>query len=378
MQKEILTKEKCVTDLRGTVQHPKIRWWHLPVYLLAFAGICILNTLWELLYYHNTIQFGVCGIIFLFCEIVGIVVFLLAEFLPSRMPSTPLAEQSIQSGDFRIVEDKLVRARQKVYCPKVDGWRDLLEFENYGDFFLHSHNYYQWTSLYQTNARGVFDSSRAWDTFYLVIYHDKVVMVYNTKMFELSEDLKEYFVQEERPKREVLTKERIQTDLLITAQTIPALLLFVLSALWSALMAAVCFGDTQSYIGAALFGISAIVLMVAFIKFVISRRRIKKGRFRVVQDTLVGMTEDVRTSRINYRLRKRLDQLVFADCGKCFLAYPRYYQWSGRCSMRPKDVFDNSGVGDTFYLVIYDGDKNGEPVMVYNTKFFQLEEVEND
>lgn len=209
-------------------------------------------------------------------------------------------------------------------------------------------------------------------------------------------------MREERPKREILTKEKCKIDLLestkgkighwvimITlAATIFAYLDFIV---WyyggraDKLPGWVCPAVT------VLLSIGPIVMVIALIRQIRKngkqRRMIRNGEFRIVEDRLEKSAQDVtcmkpdrggKGTRFNgYRRDNGLrDLLVFADYGDFFILHYDYYKWSKLYSMSPTGVFNTSLVGDSFYLVIYDGDRTNEPVMVYNAKMFDLQEEE--
>lgn len=182
-------------------------------------------------------------------------------------------------------------------------------------------------------------------------------------------------MREEKPKKEILTKEKVKTDLLVPAHLFPSVLLFPVVIVLPLLMGAIIWDpeNLMYCICTVLLGICSVVLAFVFINILINRHRVKQGKFHIVQDTLVNKMANARTSWISYRATSLRDLLVFSVHGECFLLYNLYYKWSKLYSMRPRDVFDDSSVGDTFYLVIYDGDRKKKPVMVYNTKLFRLD-----
>ncbi len=176
-------------------------------------------------------------------------------------------------------------------------------------------------------------------------------------------------MREEAPKKEILTKERIQADLLVPAHLFPWILLFPVAIALPVIMGVILWDPSILPLSLCSIGLG-----YTFIRLLIRQSRVKAGKFTIVQDTLVDKIQNARISATDHRARSMRDLLIFSVYGKCFLLYKLYYKWSRLYSMRPREVFDDSYIGDTFYLVIFDGDRKKKPVMVYNTKMFELKE----
>ena len=59
-------------------------------------------------------------------------------------------------------------------------------FSEYGEFLLHFHRiYYPWSDLHCTSNDGIMNRSTPGDKFYLVVKNEKILNVYNQKMFIL-------------------------------------------------------------------------------------------------------------------------------------------------------------------------------------------------
>ena len=99
----------------------------------------------------------------------------------------------IQQNGIEILEDTLKsayedgRSRGRHY--------DLfyvLTFQNSGSYEVPERQHYEWSELYSMSHRGVYNTSIAGDTFYIVRLKDdpkrRILEVYNTKLFELCPD----------------------------------------------------------------------------------------------------------------------------------------------------------------------------------------------
>lgn len=101
----------------------------------------------------------------------------------------------LENGEFRIVGDKLERARMDDNFrneKSLSEGSDLLVFARYGRYYIPQFTHYTWSKDYYLSPDGMFNTSIVDDTFYLVIFtHDplqKITMIYNTKFFKLQED----------------------------------------------------------------------------------------------------------------------------------------------------------------------------------------------
>lgn len=204
-------------------------------------------------------------------------------------------------------------------------------------------------------------------------------------------------------KKEILTRENCKIDLLETTKgrtgpwiylTAALGFLFVMGEIlvWLIMDSAAnlpgwCF-PAVTVLFAILPGLTAFGLIHRVRKNKEQRRMIENGHFRIVQDVLTRSAQDVdgvRFDRDSYRHRRfggdsgrnRLCLLEFGTCGKFYILHYNYYKWSKRYFMSAEGIFNTSLVGDSFYLVFFDGDKKNEPVMVYNAKYFELQEEED-
>ena len=99
----------------------------------------------------------------------------------------------IQQNGIEIVEDTLKRAyedgraRGRSYQLFY-----VLEFQKHGKVEVSERQYYAWSELYSMSHRGIYNTSVAGDTFYIVRLKgdadQRVMEFYNTKLFELCPD----------------------------------------------------------------------------------------------------------------------------------------------------------------------------------------------
>ena len=69
--------------------------------------------------------------------------------------------------------------------------------------------------------------------------------------------------------------------------------------------------------------------------------------------------------------------LQFSRGGYWFSIPYKVYRWSEKYSMNYTDLYNRSVIGDTFYVVLEEGTDPSRPMfplMVYNTKMFELSE----
>ena len=63
--------------------------------------------------------------------------------------------------------------------------------------------------------------------------------------------------------------------------------------------------------------------------------------------------------------------LIFESYGQHYIQECPQYTWSHKLSMSDTDVFNDSFLGDTFYLIL---NKNKKIISAYNTKYFELKQ----
>jgi hypothetical protein len=182
-------------------------------------------------------------------------------------------------------------------------------------------------------------------------------------------------------KKEVLTPDRCREDVLQMLGYKQRLNLFVgvlLAVLIAILIGSVILMEGDSLAKLILsIAVCVILLPVALIDLIPSIRnarllkKIRQTGCDIYEDVLtVALTERMRGSRgyrtINYYY------LRFENCGEYLIPPHPHYQWSGRFEMLTREVHDTAESGDGFYVVCLKDQGPGEPLMVYNQKFFVL------
>ena len=99
----------------------------------------------------------------------------------------------IQQNGIEIVEDTLKSAYEDGrYRGRHYDLFYVLNFQHNGSYEIPERQHYSWSELYSMSHRGIYNTSIAGDTFYIVRVKDdplhKILEVYNTKLFELCPD----------------------------------------------------------------------------------------------------------------------------------------------------------------------------------------------
>lgn len=92
----------------------------------------------------------------------------------------------IKKKKFKILIDDLDGIQEKYYYFSHTDKKDILLFGCYKYELDKVIKYYKWSESFQTKAAGILKYAHAGDNFYLVVdKKEKILMVYNCKMFEL-------------------------------------------------------------------------------------------------------------------------------------------------------------------------------------------------
>lgn len=192
--------------------------------------------------------------------------------------------------------------------------------------------------------------------------------------------------------KEILTKEKCKIDLmeatkdsLVLWVELPILIAIIFVLL--EMLAWLQFGNTGAprwSFPAATVLLSILPLSMAAVLFfryrknAKRRRKIQDGAFRIEQAVLIRSRQDAdaptEIGDRGGRYDHGRDLLEFSGGGRYTIRIMDYYKWSKLCPMSADGVFNTALIGDTFYLVIYNGDGETQPAMVYNTKLFELKE----
>ncbi len=117
-------------------------------------------------------------------------------------------------------------------------------------------------------------------------------------------------------------------------------------------------------IGILLIVLWASVGILVPIQIFKDRAKIKKRAFQIVTDELIGYKE----KKVGPRTR-RPHKLIFKSYGEYGIPSGKNYRFSERYAMSDDGVYNQSIIGDTFYLVVDDKEKI---YAVYNTKWFEF------
>lgn len=196
MKREQLTKEHIKFDLQAQIEHEYASYkdeWRSRLFRRESSSF---------------VSFAALGVVCCIVKVFGIAILCfslaavaLAFFLvPMLIRGKRLKERSavraqmLKSESFRIVGDTLERARPDGGGLSIGNHESayMLVFSRYGRYFLPSRTNYSWSKDYYMSPQGVYNTSIEGDRFYLVIYPtdagDEIGAVYNTKLFELTED----------------------------------------------------------------------------------------------------------------------------------------------------------------------------------------------
>ena len=176
MQKEVLTREiikkdykrlflSCVLDLIiGTV-----------------ISLLFIILFFILLYKTLPILAWIINFPFLLCVII---------IVPIELSITCKKYYFICNNKFHIAKSVLVNYQEKTTypTPKLSAYSTphALYFNTYGKYSIPSKKFYQFSKT-KMSDNGIANTSFVGDEFYLILVKNKIVYVYNTKLFELQE-----------------------------------------------------------------------------------------------------------------------------------------------------------------------------------------------
>lgn len=103
------------------------------------------------------------------------------------LPKYYKKRKRIVEGNFKIVSDKLIDRKRKVFRVKISD-PHVLYFERYGIFSLLDQRYYSWSQRLSMNDDDLFMNSHIGDNFYLLIdENSSILYAYNSKLFDFKE-----------------------------------------------------------------------------------------------------------------------------------------------------------------------------------------------
>ena len=115
-------------------------------------------------------------------------------------------------------------------------------------------------------------------------------------------------------------------------------------------------------------GINFIIFIKDLIIFISRKKAIKIENFEIITDWLT----EKRFSKMTFLGRIQEHSLIFARSGKfLFSDGVVYYSWSSLFPFGNKDLFRTSEINQDFYVIRF---KNKKPFLIYNKKYFEMEE----
>ena len=183
MKKDIITKERIKQDYQKQFSSSIRMVIVIPIILILLIALIVF--LFSLLEFNA--MFLTLEIIVLLPAVFGCYI-CVASLIDAYKDL-----DTVKSESFRIVTDTLIGIDEKAVYAGSAFFATLfnhpytLIFDSFGKYFIHGENYSS-SELYAMNDKGVYTHAIVGDTYYLVIgSKNKVLAVYNTKMFELAE-----------------------------------------------------------------------------------------------------------------------------------------------------------------------------------------------
>ena len=179
--KETVTRENIISDIRYTY------FSNIKGYILATVFLMATST--AFMYFCSKSGFYNFGIILL-------VSFSLCSLLTLGCAVYSIISYFLCIRNFKIVTDWLAEVTYRRYGINFQKRTSLfLRFAAHGYFAIGSYRtkliYYRWSENYRMNCLELERSSRSDDNFFLVVFKNKIINIYNKKMFDLSSELTE-------------------------------------------------------------------------------------------------------------------------------------------------------------------------------------------
>ncbi len=185
-------------------------------------------------------------------------------------------------------------------------------------------------------------------------------------------------------KKELLTKDKIIFDLeSITKadfkscfELIPFFIfLYIICLPIYCLLLLFLFKESLSLLDILFFtfifwGINFIIFIKDLIIFISRKKAIKTENFEIITDWL---TEKHLYSKKNFFFYNVIYEpfLQFGRSGKFLFSETIYYSWSSLFPFDIKALYRTSEINQDFYVIRF---KNKKPFLIYNKKFFEMEE----
>ncbi len=124
----------------------------------------------------------------------------------------------------------------------------------------------------------------------------------------------------------------------------------------------------------------AFAVISAVIIFLVAQKskKIRIGEIKITTDELIESTDTAFGINPSFSLVCGSNPCIFKFRTDGYIAIgPReseYYRWSNEYAMNYKAIFNYAKIGDKFYIVTVNGEKN--PQMIYNARMFEPEGLE--
>lgn len=120
------------------------------------------------------------------------------------------------------------------------------------------------------------------------------------------------------------------------------------------------------------WGINFIIFIKDLIIFISRKKAIKTENFEIITDWLTEKRiYPKRTFYYHHTGTPKEPSLQFARSGKFLFSDTIYYSWSSLFPFDCKDLFRTSEINQDFYVIRF---KNKKPFLIYNKKYFEMEE----
>ena len=175
MPKIFLTREIIKRDFRAYIFYGILTSFSMQlIWILPYSLVCILATLYDKMLIITLLAF----MIFL------ISLTALYSFLQLRR------YWLIRNNKFNIAKDTVVNYEKKLRLGRAKNYHSIdyyIYFQSHGKYKVTPGKYYSIFKKLKTDWDGIFDTTFIGDEFYLILVKNKIVYVYNTKLFELQE-----------------------------------------------------------------------------------------------------------------------------------------------------------------------------------------------
>lgn len=186
MQKEILTREKIEKEIRSKgIEEIKV--WGFADAFMVLIFVIILNMFRALFERGDNIIFAV------FLTVIYVVLVCICIY------NTVQIFKKLKPEAIKITIDKLVDIREQEDPGMAFGFlfgfrlRHILYrpyclyFAAYGRYVIPQGKNYKWSEMFCMDNRGVYNYSKIREDFYLAVKGKKIILAYNTRLFEMKE-----------------------------------------------------------------------------------------------------------------------------------------------------------------------------------------------